>query len=184
MHNCSHFEHLFDGYLEGTHSHVVRVRVERHLAACQVCREFLAELRIIDGLLVTTPQIDPAPNFTFAVMAEARSLPHPKRPPNRAWLWLASYFVIAWVTLGAWMAAGRASAHLAAAAVASLWHFVSFGMRGLVTASHVAAHQPAAMIWLVGVLLGLDITLALAALTFYITVRPRLVAHLSRPETA
>lgn len=184
MRNCSHFEHLFDGYLEGTLSAVVRVRTERHLAECAPCREFLAELRLIDGMLVTTTQIDPAANFTFAVMAEVRSLPVPRPPRSRVPLFLLVYVALAWAALGAWMATGHGSAQIASATFASLRHVLSVGMAGLITASHVAAHQPTGIIWLVGVLLVLDITIACAALTFYVAVRPRLVAHLSRPEIA
>ena len=184
MRNCSHFEDLFDAYLEGTQSHGVRLRVDLHLTECSACRDFLADLRIIDGLLVRTPQIDPAINFTFAVMAEVRSMPPPRRTPSRTWLWIASYLAFTWVALAAWMATGRAGANIALAGLEALRHLMTIGMRGLVTASHLATHQPTALFWAFGVLLVLDITLALVALTFYITVRPRLVAHLSRPERA
>ncbi|MGA7570105.1 MAG: zf-HC2 domain-containing protein, partial [Candidatus Aquilonibacter sp.] len=70
---CSSCEPLLDRYIEGTLTPREMTRVTAHLHACPHCESLLTELRVVDALLATTAPMELAPNFTFAVMAEARS---------------------------------------------------------------------------------------------------------------
>jgi anti-sigma factor RsiW len=94
---CSSCEPLLDRYLEGTLAPREMAFVRAHLTDCEHCTALLGELRVVDALLATTPAVELAPNFTFAVMAEARTatMHAPRRFP--LWAVLGGYVAIAWV---------------------------------------------------------------------------------------
>lgn len=104
---CSSCEPLLDRYIEGTLTPREMSRVRAHLAACPNCDSLLAELRVVDALLATTRPVELAPNFTFAVMAEARTTPVHAARRFPLWAALGGYVGIAWVVATAcWIAFG------------------------------------------------------------------------------
>jgi anti-sigma factor RsiW len=111
--HCSSFRPSFDEYVEGTLPSRQRIRIAAHLAACAECTSLLDELRVIDALLLTPRKLDPAPNFTFVVMADVRSMPKPHVshiPPLRV---LAAYLAFAWIAIGLFFTFGDGAAHAA-----------------------------------------------------------------------
>jgi hypothetical protein len=99
--SCSSAEALFERFLEGEIPLAQRRGFLAHVDRCAGCRAVLEELRVVDALLLAPRRIELAANFTFATMAEARSLrpPGANRPPLRAYL--VSYLVAAWLIAGA-----------------------------------------------------------------------------------
>ncbi len=78
-----------------------RSLVTAHVARCATCAALLSELRVIDGLLLTSREVRLAPNFTVATMAELHELPPPAatRPPIAALV--VCYVVGCWLLVGA-----------------------------------------------------------------------------------
>jgi anti-sigma factor RsiW len=98
---CSSSEALFEAYLGGTLIATQRARLLRHVNRCGRCKGVLEELRVVEALLAscTAPQL--SANFTFATMAEVRSLPQPRAAavtPIAAYL--AAYLSTAWLVIG------------------------------------------------------------------------------------
>ncbi len=103
---CSSCEPLLDQYVEGTLAPRTMSAVSAHLKTCDACRVLLTELRVVDALLATSPKLELPPNFTFALMADIRSLAPPKRVSHPLWPWLTGYVLVAWV-----LAFGTVSTH-------------------------------------------------------------------------
>ena len=124
--HCSTAEALFDGRLEGTLNAHQRARLDAHLDGCRSCSAVLEELRVIDALLLAPRTLEPAPNFTFKMMAEIRSMPLPQRV-RATWPWMfALYLALSWLAIGAWFAIGRPDGHAALTIIAgSLQHLVA-----------------------------------------------------------
>ena len=72
-----------------------------HVDRCATCASLLDELRVVDGLLLTSRDVRLSPNFTVATMAELHTLPPPARacPPVAALV--VCYVVGCWLLLGA-----------------------------------------------------------------------------------
>jgi len=123
---CSRSEQLFEGRLEGTLTPRQRRELDLHLDGCARCTSVLEELRVIDALLLTPRELEPAPNFTFKIMAEIRTLP-PPQPVRATWPWMfAIYLTLSWLAIGAWFAIGRPDGHAALTIIAgSLQHLVA-----------------------------------------------------------
>jgi predicted anti-sigma-YlaC factor YlaD len=102
--SCSSTEALFERFLDDELPAGARTAVIAHVDRCAGCRSVLEELRVVDALLIRPRQVELAPNFTFATMAEARALPPPtsSRPPIRAYL--VAYVVGAWLLAAVAMA--------------------------------------------------------------------------------
>ena len=98
---CSSSEALFEGYLDDTLTPASRASLQRHLARCGRCAGVLEELRVVDALLVSPRVVELAENFTFATMAEVRSLPRPHASPAPVFAYLLSYLAAAWLLIGA-----------------------------------------------------------------------------------
>jgi anti-sigma factor RsiW len=96
---CSSCEPVLDRYIEGTLTPRDMIRVRAHLAACAPCASLHTELRVVDALLATGRPVELAPNFTFATMAEARSLEIMRAKRRPIWPVLTAYVVTAWVVL-------------------------------------------------------------------------------------
>lgn len=75
--------------------------VTAHVARCATCASLLDELRVVDGLLLTSRDVRLSANFTVATMAELHGLPAPapSRPPIAALV--VCYVVGCWLLLGA-----------------------------------------------------------------------------------
>ncbi len=121
---CSSYRPLLDEYVDGTLSAHKHALVERHLSECALCHSLFEEFRMIDALLVTPRRVEPAPNFTFKVMAEVRSLPQPQRHRGaHAAAVVGAYLAFAWTLIGAFFLFGDGTAHAAwATLLASAGH--------------------------------------------------------------
>jgi anti-sigma factor RsiW len=107
---CSSFEPLLDAYVEGELAPARRARVGAHLEGCASCAALLEELRAVDGLLLAPRRREPAPNFTFKVMAEVRAMPAARAPRFPHLAVLGTYVVFAWVAIGSFLTFGDGTA--------------------------------------------------------------------------
>jgi len=99
--NCSSAERSFEDFLEGTLAVRTRSALLAHVERCDTCRGLLEELRVVDALLLEPREIRLAENFTFAMMAEVRSQPPPRRPRSRLGAFVAAYLAATWIAIGA-----------------------------------------------------------------------------------
>lgn len=184
---CSSFEALLAGFADGSLPARQATRVAAHLRECSDCRDLLTELKVVDGMLATTPASELPLNFTFAVMAEVRYLRVPP-PRRRAPLWAA----IAAYVLAAWCLAGLAFYYYgspnAKAPILQWLHGTSATWLGAGNAVASAWHPDGISAWLLAAAFAIVLiadALALAAiLVFYRRLRPQLVAQISTSEGA
>lgn len=173
---CSSCEPLFDRYLEGTLTPREQREVASHVRSCPQCALLMEELKVVDALLFTTNTPELPVNFTFAVMAETRSMPAPKWREHPVWSFVALYVTAAWVA--AIIAVAISGAKLAAIGAAmagganNVAHAIGAGYDG------IGQGAPALATFGIGVLF-IDLTLAAAVALLYFVVRPRLAAHLA-----
>lgn len=172
---CSSCEPLLDRYVEGTLSPRQMTEVTAHLQKCSACSALLDELKVVDGLLFTTRVPELPPNFTFAVMADAKTMPVPKAPPSRVWSFLALYVTAAWAMAVVWLAATGTDPRVLASAVASQATHAFGATTGVFASGYAFSHSPLLVGFGVSVL-ALDAILAAAAVFFFLFVRPRLAA--------
>ena len=112
--HCSSFKPLLDEYVDGMLPSRKNALVAAHLAGCAECSALLEELRVVDALLVMPRILEPAPNFTFKVMAEVRSLPRPQVHRRTHALGVtAAYLAFAWAFIGAFFLLGDGASHAA-----------------------------------------------------------------------
>lgn len=168
---CSSCEPLLDRYVEGTLTPREMMRVRAHVSACPRCASLLNELRVIDALLATSTPVDLAPNFTFAVMAEARAFAPSARSKRRSvWPVLGTYVVMAWIALaGSFVVFGsrlRFVDAFAASVSAQLGTAFSIFSRSI-------GHSTPALVGTVIVVLAIDAGLASAAFYIYRRARTR-----------
>jgi len=176
--SCSSSEALFEAYLDDTLLPAQRARLLRHLNGCGRCKGVLDELRVVDALLAGPRQVELPPNFTFATMAEVRSLPRPHVTHAPLLAYLVSYLVAAWLLVGAGFllaaSAMRAFGETALDASAQLVHtFGAIGSAGARVAGDFGS-LPAFL----GAAIVLDVVLALALVVGFAVVRPRLAERL------
>ena len=108
--HCRFSERHLDAYVEGTLGPRQRALVSAHLASCARCAALVDEFRSIDALLLSPRKLEPAENFTFKVMAEARAIAGPRRshvPPARV---IVSYLIFAWCSNGVFFRFGDGAA--------------------------------------------------------------------------
>jgi len=98
---CSWCEERFERFLDDALTAGERTRLLAHVDGCDACRGLLEELRVVDGLLLEPRTVELPADFTFATMADVRTLPAPctQRAPIAATL--VSYTVAAWSLAGA-----------------------------------------------------------------------------------
>ncbi len=177
--SCSSSEDLFEAYLDGTLLPAQRARLLSHLSTCGACKGVLDELRVVDALISSPRHVELPANFTFATMAEVRSLPRPHGASAApVYAYLVSYLVAAWLLIGAGFlfasSAMRAFGETAVDASASLVH--AFGVM-----SHAGARVAAdfgAFGTVVGTAIVLDVAVVLALVVGFAVVRPRLAEYL------
>ncbi|MDP9025445.1 MAG: hypothetical protein M3N13_08735, partial [Candidatus Eremiobacteraeota bacterium] len=144
----------------------------------------LAELRVVDALLATTPQVDVAPNFTFAVMAEVRSARAPRPRTHALWPMLAFYLVATWVVIAGSVAAFGARISAIGGIAAAMRTSFAHAAGALSGAAHALGPVTPAVVGIVGGVLAVDVILVASIVLFYHTVRPRLSARLARSEAS
>ena len=177
---CSHCRPLLGAYVDHALFARARYHVVHHLRTCANCRNWLEEVRAVDGLLATTPDVELPANFTHAVMSEVRTMPIPYAHRTNPWLLLCAYVAVAWIIIGAWLKISGISFAGALAMAASGANHLSLGLRTLAEAAQHAfgSGTPAIAAAVAGVLL-LDVLLGAAFFAFYTIVRPRLAAELA-----
>ncbi len=180
---CSSCSNDLDRYLEGTLSPTRMRATAEHLRTCDECRATLDELKVIDALLATTAPVDLAPNFTYAVMAEVRSLPQPRAFRFSHWALLSFYTIGAWVAIVAFWLFARESA-TATLNSASTNAFVATSSTFAALAAGMHALAPYAPFAAVAVLLIVAIDAAFfGALFFYQRrIRPHVLAAIAIRE--
>jgi len=109
--HCSSFEPLLDEYVDGVLAPREHALVAAHVAGCSSCAGLHEELRVIDALLLTPRALEPAPNFTFKVMAEVRSLPAPAHHHVPALPVIAAYLAFAWTAIALFFTFAGAAAN-------------------------------------------------------------------------
>ena len=171
--NCSSSEALFEAYLDDTLQPSQRARLLRHLNACGRCKGVLDELRVVDALIATPTPVELPENFTFAAMAEIRSLPRPHVSSAPVYAYLVSYLAAAWLLIGAGFLLAtptmRAIGEIALDAAAQL-------ARAVGALGHAAlriAGDFGSLSTVIGGALILDLTIALLLVVGFTVVRPR-----------
>ena len=176
--NCNSSEELFEQYLDDTLLPAQRARLLTHLGGCGRCKGVLDELRVVDALISAPRQVELPENFTFATMAEVRTLPRPHVSPAPVYAYLVSYLVAAWLLIGAgFLLAGsamRAFGETALDLSAQIGHTVgSLGHAGARVVGDFGS---------LGAVLGgaivLDIAVALALIVGFTVLRPRIAERL------
>jgi len=177
---CSSCEPLLAEYIEGSLSARRMAVVARHVHGCPACTALVEELKVVDALLTTTTTPELPANFTFAVMAHARSMPVPERRLMPVWMAIAGYVIAVWLLAGGWFllrgtgaidAAGRALAPFGAGLLA-----LADAGAG---AGHALAPNPIAIGAIVSGVLLLDVLALAGLLYFYRHVRPRRMADVT-----
>ncbi|GAC1403788.1 MAG: hypothetical protein NVSMB64_06060 [Candidatus Velthaea sp.] len=173
--NCRSSEARFEPFLDGELVPRERVELIAHVEACAACRSLLEELRVVDALLLEPRDVQLAPNFTFATMAEVRALPAPRVDRSPMAAYIVSYLVAVWLIVAAAFVLSPNVVHLLGAMLFDIASSIANALGGL---THVLARSLGrdgnALPAVVSGLLVLDITLALAFGAALAYVRPRL----------
>jgi anti-sigma factor RsiW len=85
MMSCTRMESRILAYVDGQLKESERGDVEKHLAACTVCRVRANEFRSVNDLLGELPRIVPSP--AFDVRVRARVAAEPVKKNWWAWMW-------------------------------------------------------------------------------------------------
>ena len=177
--HCSSCEPVLDRFLEGTLPPRRMADIAAHVKTCAHCRALLDEVKVVDALLFTTQVPDLPHNFTFAVMADVKTMPPVRAPGHRVWSFLALYSAAAWVALILAIAAtGISPAMLAATTGARIQTFSAQASAAFGT---VPQASPELAAFGFGIL-ALDAALAALVAFFYFGVRPRLAAVVAAPR--
>jgi anti-sigma factor RsiW len=171
--HCSSFEPLLDEYVDGALAPRERALVAAHVSNCTNCAELLTEIRVIDALLLTPRSVEPAPNFTFKVMAEARTAPPPHVHRIPALPVLATYLAFAWTAIGLFFFFGGSAARAAVNSLQATALHARDGFGHLAVAtSHLFGPNTFGVTAFMSALLLVDAVVALGLFGyFYITRR-------------
>jgi anti-sigma factor RsiW len=178
---CSSSEPLLDEFVDGTLPLETHARVAAHAEECASCGSLLAELRVIDALLLAPRRLEPAPNFNFAVMAEVRSMPRPHASRFHALPVLGIYLAFAWSVIGFFFIAGKSAAHSALAFVSAALSSAASSFASVAAAtSHLLAGQSLEISAAMAAILGFDLVAVAVAVVGLNVLRPRLAARAAR----
>jgi anti-sigma factor RsiW len=182
---CSSCELLLDRYVEGTLKPPQMIAIAAHLRECASCRALLQELKAVDGLLATTRVTDLPENFTFALMAEVRTLPAPRARQHPLWSFLILYSAAAWVAGVLAMAlTGTPPGAVVSTISGALARLGLFSGAVAATLSHGFSHLTPTLAAFGAGVLFMDLAVAGAFALLYFVIRPRLAARLaSVPES-
>lgn len=181
---CSSCESLLDRYVECTLSPQQMLRIGEHLKTCASCASLVAELRVVDALLATTPAVDLPPNFTFAVMADVRSAPAPKARMQSVWAALTFYLIAAWLAAGAGFALFGHRLNVLTLPIAAARDAIAHSVSAVAGPAHALGPATPAIVGIVSGVLALDVMLIAAIVFFHQTIRPRLSERLARSEAS
>ena len=174
MRCCSCSDSSLDEFLDGTLSPVRHARVSAHVAACEQCTELLVELRVVDALLLGPRQLEPAPNFSFKVMADVRTMPAPHVPRSRTIAIITTYIVFAWAAIGTFLAFGGASARAALAFLLGAATRLGSETQTLAAASgRLYGHRALDVTSAMGALLAVDLVGTALFVAGYLVIRAR-----------
>ncbi len=174
---CSYSEARLDAYVDGTLSPPERARVQAHVADCERCRRLLEEFRVIDALLLTPRRLEPAPNFTFKVMADVRTTPQPHVRLHSPLPMLGAYVVFAWATIGAFLLWGGTAARGMLAAFPAAAQHAGSVFNGLAAAAgHLFGSQTPDVTAAMATLLAADVCAAGIVVALYGLRRSRRAA--------
>jgi anti-sigma factor RsiW len=158
--------------------------VSAHLRTCDACAELVNELRVVDALMATTKSVDLPANFTFAVMAEARTMAVAVERRLSVSSLRVVYQVAAWIAFsGAFAVLGPRIAFVSHA-LAPLWSSALNGFAAITGIAHGVEPAAPVLVGVVSFVLFVDVLLAGAFIFFYRSVRPHLAAVLSRSEAS
>ena len=176
--NCSSSEALFESYLDHTLLPARRARLLAHLRRCGRCKGVLEELLVVDALIASPRQIELPQNFTFATMAEVRSLPQPHVSSAPIFAYLVSYLVASWLLIGAGflLAPGAMRAFGETALDVSAQLARTFGAVGHAGVRVLGDFGPLGT--LIGAAIVLDVVVTLALVVGLTVVRPRLAERI------
>ena len=178
---CSSSEPLLDEFVDGTLPLETHARLAAHAEECASCGSLLAELRVIDALLLAPRRLEPAPNFNFAVMAEVRSMPRPHASRFHALPVLGIYLAFAWSVIGFFFIAGKSAAHSALGFVSAAFSGAALSFASVATAtSHLLAGQSLEISAAMAAILGFDLVAVAIAIVGLTVLRPRLAARAAR----
>ncbi len=182
---CSSCEPLLDRYIEGTLKPREMIAITAHLRACASCRELLEEVKAVDGLLATTRVPELPENFTFALMAEARTMPAPRARQHPVWSFLVLYSAAAWVaSVVAMVLTGTAPSVVIGGLSSALARGGLFSEALSANVSHGLAHLTPTLAAFGAGVLAIDFAIACAFALLYFVIRPRVAARLaSIPES-
>ena len=180
---CSSCEIVLDRYVEGTLPAREMAAVSRHLQTCDACTHLLGELRVVDALLATTKSVDLAPNFTFAVMAEARALRIIERRSLSLWAVLSFYVIAAWLGLSGIALVSGGRLPWLGAGLSSIRNGIGDAFAAVAGAAQGFGSVTPLVVGTVAAILVLDVVLAATIFIAYRTIRPRLAAQLARSES-
>ena len=176
--NCNSSEALFEAYLDDTLLPARRGRLLAHLNRCGRCKGVLEELRVVDALIAAPREVELPENFTFATMAEVRSLPRPHVSTAPLYAYLVSYLAASWLLIGAGFL-------LAPSALAAFGETALDGSAQLARTFGVVGHAGARALGdfgslgaFLGAAIVLDVAVVLALVVGFTIVRPRLAERL------
>jgi anti-sigma factor RsiW len=176
--SCNSAEALFEAYLDNTLLPARRARLLLHLKACGPCKGVLEELRVVDALIASPRVVELPENFTFATMAEVRSLPRPHMSTAPLYAYLVSYLVASWLLIAAGflLAPSALGAFGETALDASAQLARAFGAVGHAGARTLGDFGPLGAF--LGTAIVLDVAAVLALVVGFAIVRPRLAERI------
>ncbi len=176
---CRPCEALLDRYVDGLLNAHQAARVREHLRSCEPCTRLVQDLKSVDALLETSRAPELPPNFTFAVMADVRTAPAPRRAVYPIVSFLTVYLAAAWAafvmgvtlsgadprSLAVWLSTeiGRATASIGS---------------GIAGVSHDVGHTTPTLAAFGFTVLAIEVAVACAFAVVYFIVRPRVAARL------
>jgi anti-sigma factor RsiW len=176
--SCSSCEELFEGYLDDTLAPAQRARLLAHVSVCGACKGVLDELRVVEALLAAPRTVTLPENFTFATMAEVRSLPRPHVSPKPVVAYLVSYLVAAWLLIGAGFLLAAPTMHVLGETALDGIAQVARAFAAVVGAGARTFGDFGVLGTVIGAAIVVDITLVAALVIGLTLVRPRLANRL------
>jgi anti-sigma factor RsiW len=176
--SCSSSEALFEAYLDHTLTPAQRARLLAHLNGCGGCKGMLEELRVVDALLAGPRIVGLPENFTFATMAEVRSLPRPHVSHAPVFAYMVSYLVAAWLLVGAGFLLASSTLRAVGETILDVTREVLRTLGSLGHAGSRIVGDFGSLGTFVGAAVVIDIAVALALIVGIAVIRPRLTARL------